>query len=170
MAIEASTTTDPVGDIEAGVGLPAVGLGVELLERSRRRRRRHNMNWAKIIIPSCLTGAIDVTLVYIQVHSDFPTSFHFLNMAMLLAFASFFVGWFINPEYMVTTKIFVNCGAFFTYTAFFIGVTTPVPSSLKIIGWLIYAISLIAVSLSFKTEIKENYDQARRLISAYFRN
>ncbi|KAG2670277.1 hypothetical protein I3760_14G078100 [Carya illinoinensis] len=129
---------------EAGVGLGPV-----------EPERRNSIDWAKIILPSCLTAAIDVTLVYVQVHSNFTTAFHFLNMAILLAFAAFFVGWFINPKYMVTTKAAVICGIFFTYTAFFIGVTIPLPSSLKIIGWLIYGISLIAVSLSFKMELKD---------------
>ncbi|KAG2670280.1 hypothetical protein I3760_14G078400 [Carya illinoinensis] len=147
-----STTTDQIGDIEAGVGLGPV-----------EPERCHRMDWAKIILPSCLTAAIDVTLVYFQVHSNFPTAFHFLNIAMLLAFAGFFVGWFINPKFMVTTKVAVNCGVFFTYTAFFIGVTIPVSSSLKITGWLIYGTSLLTVSLSFKTELKEFYARAKFL-------
>ncbi|KAG7947085.1 hypothetical protein I3843_14G076000 [Carya illinoinensis] len=135
-------------DIERGVGSGLV-----------EPERRNSMDWEKIILPSCL---IDVTLAYVQDHSNCTTASPFLNMAILLAFAAFFVGWFINPKYKVATEAAFICGIFFTYTAFFIGVTIPVPSSLKIIGWLIYGISLIAVSLSFKMELRKRYNEARR--------
>ncbi|KAG7944357.1 hypothetical protein I3843_15G096800 [Carya illinoinensis] len=137
-------STNQVVDLEAGVP-PAVGLV------------------AKIFLPFCLTTAIDVALVYVQVHSKLSTIFHCLNMAILLAFSSFSVGGFINPKYVLTTKVAVNCGVFFTYTAFFIGITIPLPSSLKATSWLICVISLLTVLLSFKTKFKEFYDQAKRL-------
>ncbi|KAG2667174.1 hypothetical protein I3760_15G099400 [Carya illinoinensis] len=111
--------------------------------------------WAKIMLPFCLTAAIDIALVYVQLYSQFPGDFHWLSLAILLAFACFFVAGFINPKYVGTAKVLVKCGFFFTYTSFFISITVPVPLPLKITSQLVYAISVLAVVLSFKTEVKK---------------
>ncbi|KAG7944355.1 hypothetical protein I3843_15G096600 [Carya illinoinensis] len=100
--------------------------------------------WAKIMLPFCLTAAIDIALVHVQLHSQFPRDFHWLSLTILLAVACFFAG-FINPKYVGTAKVLVNCSVFFTYTSFFISITVPVSLPLKITSWLVYAISVLAV-------------------------
>ncbi|KAG7944352.1 hypothetical protein I3843_15G096300 [Carya illinoinensis] len=140
-------STDQVVDLEeAGIAAAAAGLRVEV---------RHNMDvWAKIMLPFCLTAAIDIALVHVQLHSQFPRDFHWLSLTILLAVACFFVAGFINPKYVGTAKVLVNCSVFFTYTSFFITITVPVSLPLKITSWLVYAISVLAVVLSFSKREK----------------
>uniref|UniRef100_A0A7N2M6Y6 Uncharacterized protein n=1 Tax=Quercus lobata TaxID=97700 RepID=A0A7N2M6Y6_QUELO len=133
---------DAVNQAEAPT--QAAGVGAEKQAQAAGFVVVHDMGWAEIVIAFCLASAIDIALLSVQGHS-LPAPFHLFSLAILLAFASIVVSKFINPKFLVTAQVLEKCGVFFTVTAFFIAITIPFPFCLKIAGWVIYAISALAI-------------------------
>jgi hypothetical protein len=103
------------------------------------------MEWAEIVIAACWTSAIDIALQSVQVKS-LPAAFHLLSLAILLAFASFFVSQFIkSSNFLVTAQALEKFGLFFTATAFFVAISIPFPFYLKFVSWAVYTISMLAI-------------------------
>ncbi|KAM1148072.1 hypothetical protein FF1_028769 [Malus domestica] len=112
------------------------------------RTRKHNLDWAKIIVAYCLSTAIGMALIPIQLHSNqLPLTFCFLGLAILLAFTCIMVSKFI--QYSNSPRIIVHLfhyfGVFFGVTAFFISVTIPFPLWFKCTASLIYVASGLVV-------------------------
>ncbi|KAM1039391.1 hypothetical protein EV1_028501 [Malus domestica] len=112
------------------------------------RTSKHNLDWAKIIMAYCLSTAIGMALVPIQLHSDhLPLTFCVLGLAILLAFTCIMVSKFIqhsnSPRRIV--HLFHYFGVFFGVTAFFISVTIPFPVWFKCTASVIYVASGLVV-------------------------
>ena len=112
------------------------------------RTRKHNFDWAKIIVAYCLSTAIGMALIPIQLHSNqLPLTFCFLGLTILLAFTCIMVSKFIqhsnSPRIIV--YLFHYFGVFFGITAFFISVTIPFPVWFKCTASLIYVASGLVV-------------------------
>ena len=127
---------DPAEDARNGGVNPAQAAGLAIL---------HHMEWDKIVIAACWTSAIDIALQSVQVESQLPAAFHLLSLAILLAFASFFVSKFIQSKFLVTAQVLEKFGVFFTATAFLIAITIPFPFYLKFASWAVYTISVLAI-------------------------
>ena len=108
----------------------------------------HNMDWADLMIGFCLSAALEMTSVYAQIKSQLPVTFHLLSLAILLAFACFFVSQFIKPKFLVKAQKLKNFGVFFSVTAFFMAITIPFPLYFKIATGAIYTISVFAIIIS----------------------
>ncbi|KAB2616419.1 hypothetical protein D8674_023007 [Pyrus ussuriensis x Pyrus communis] len=112
------------------------------------RTWKHNLDWAKIIVAYCLSTAIGMALIPIQLHSNqLPLTFCFLGLAILLAFTCIMVSKFIqysNPPRIIV-HLFHYFGVFFGVTAFFISVTIPFPLWFKCTAFLIYVASGLVV-------------------------
>ena len=100
------------------------------------------MEWAEIVIAVCWASAIDTALQSIQVQSKLPAG---LSLAILLAFASFFISKFIKSKFLVTAQVLEKFGVFFTTTMFFIAITIPFPFYLKFASWAVYTISVLSI-------------------------
>ena len=120
-------------DLEAPA--QAAGLGVE----------QRKMEWTKNMVAFCLASAIGLALLPVQVHSQLPTGLLCLSLAILLGFSSFFVSEFIHSNFVATVRVLHNLGLFFTFTAFFMAITTPFPFYLKYISWAVYSICFLTV-------------------------
>nr|CCH50993.1 T2.14 [Malus x robusta] len=112
------------------------------------RTTKHNLDWAKIIVAYCLSTAIAMALIPIQLHSNqLPLTFCFLGLAILLAFTCIMVNKFIqhsnSPQIIV--HLFHYFGVFFGITAFFISITIPFPLWFKCTASLIYVASGLVV-------------------------
>ena len=105
----------------------------------------HNMDWADLMICFCLSDALEMTSVYAQIKSQLPVTFHLLSLAILLAFACFFVSQFIRPKFLVPAQKLKNFGVFFSVTAIFMAITIPFPLYFKIATGAIYTISVFAI-------------------------
>ncbi|KAB2616421.1 hypothetical protein D8674_023009 [Pyrus ussuriensis x Pyrus communis] len=106
------------------------------------------IDWAKIIVAYCLSTAIGMALIPIQLHSHhLPQTFCVLGLAILLAFTCIMVSKFIqhsnSPRIIV--HLFHYFGVFFGVTAFFISVTIPFPPWFKCTASLIYVASGLVV-------------------------
>jgi hypothetical protein len=128
--------SQPHADLEAG----AQPLDLEV--------HNHIRDWAKIMVTFCLASAPAIALTYAQVHSKYSPNFHVLSFEFLLCFASFVVSKFMRSKFPVKARVLDLVGVFFAVTAYFTAITISLPLWLQIIGWLVYAISFVAVLVS----------------------
>ena len=84
--------------------------------------------WAKIIVVFSMASAIDIALLSVQVHSQLPVVFYFLELAILLAFTCFFTSKLFHPNCPLFAQVLDRFGIFFGVTAFFISITVPFPA------------------------------------------
>ena len=105
-------------------------------------------DWTKTMVVFCLTSAIAIALLPLQVHSQLPTSLLLLSVAILLCFTCFFVSEFIGSKFVVTVRVLKKFSEFFTVTAFFMAITIPFPFYLKCTSWAFYSISVLFVLIS----------------------
>ncbi|KAF3953988.1 hypothetical protein CMV_020615 [Castanea mollissima] len=100
------------------------------------------MDWADLMIGFCVSVALEMASVSAQINTQLSATFHLFSLAILFAFACFFVSQFIKPKFLVTAQKLKNFGVFFSVTAFFIAISIPFPLYLKFATGAIYTISL----------------------------
>uniref|UniRef100_A0A7N2M6F5 Uncharacterized protein n=1 Tax=Quercus lobata TaxID=97700 RepID=A0A7N2M6F5_QUELO len=103
------------------------------------------MDWADLMIGFCLSVALEMASLSAQINTQLSADFHLLSLAILFAFACFFVSQFIKPKFLVTAQKLQKFGKFFAVTAFFIIITIPIPLYLKFATGAIYAISVLTI-------------------------
>ena len=103
------------------------------------------MDWADLMIGFCLSVALEMASLSAQINTQLSADFHLLSLAILFAFACFFVSQFIKPKFLVTAQKLQKFGEFFAVTAFFIIITIPIPLYLKFATGAIYAISVLTI-------------------------
>uniref|UniRef100_A0A2N9J7G6 Flavin-containing monooxygenase n=1 Tax=Fagus sylvatica TaxID=28930 RepID=A0A2N9J7G6_FAGSY len=97
----------------------------------------NQMEWAQIVIPACWASVINIALQSDQVKSQHPAAFHLLSLAILLAFASFFISKLIESKFLEKAPKLEKFGVFFIATAFFITITIQFPFYLKFASWAV---------------------------------
>ena len=105
----------------------------------------HHMDWADLMIGFCLSVALEMASLSAQINTQLSADFHLLSLAILFAFACFFVSQFIKPKFLVTAQKLQKFGEFFAVTAFFMAITIPSPPYFKFATWTIYAISVLTI-------------------------
>ena len=90
-------------------------------------RHQHHMDWTDVMIGFCLTSALEIALVSVQVHTQLSATFHLLSLPILFVFVCFSFSEHMKSKFLVTGKVFQNFGVFFTITTFFIAITIPFP-------------------------------------------
>ena len=104
-----------------------------------------HLDWADLMIGFCLSVALEMASLSAQINTQLSADFHLLSLAILFAFACFFVSQFIKPKFLVTAQKLQKFGEFFAVTAFFIIITIPIPLYLKFATGAIYAISVLTI-------------------------
>ncbi|KAL4605559.1 hypothetical protein ACB092_09G038100 [Castanea dentata] len=122
------------------VEVPAEAAGLVVVHRHIQY-----MDWADLMIGFCLSVALEMASVSAQINTQLSATFHLLSLAILFAFACFFVSQFIKPKFLVTALKLKNFGVFFSVTAFFMAITIPLPLYLKFTTGAIYTISVFAI-------------------------
>lgn len=106
---------------------------------------QRNLNWPKFVIGFCFTAALD--LLPGQIHPQPTITFHLLSQAIVFAFAPLFVARFIGERHQNVTQVLEEVGVFSAATAFFLCITIPLPLILKLTTWVVYGLSLLAISI-----------------------
>ncbi|KAF7124641.1 hypothetical protein RHSIM_Rhsim12G0165400 [Rhododendron simsii] len=109
---------------------------------AQQQQHQNNLDFPTLVVAFCLTGATEIA---VQNHTVHPLYFHSLCLMVVLAFASIFVAKYIASEQPNAAGVLNNLGVFFGVTAFFFAVTISFPLCLRIISWIIYVISLLAI-------------------------
>ena len=106
------------------------------------------VNWTKSMVGFCLASAITLPQLPVQIYSELPTSTHCLFLAIVLGFSFLSVSNFINFRLLRTIRVLRTIGLLFSSTAFYAAVSIPFPFHLKLIGWIVYSISLLVILIS----------------------
>ncbi|KAH7856935.1 hypothetical protein Vadar_007114 [Vaccinium darrowii] len=105
-------------------------------------QQQNNFDFPTLVLAFCLTGAMEIAIQYRTVN---PFIFHLLCLMVVFAFASIFVAKSIALKHLNAARKLDSVGVFFGVTAFFLAVTISFPLCLRIISWIIYALSLVAI-------------------------
>ena len=127
---QASSSSDTVDPELPDMAARDVTVGVEPAEAARLvvvHRHQHHMDWTDVMIGFCLTSALEIALVSVQVHTQLSATFHLLSLPILFVFVCFSFSEHMKSKFLVTGKVFQNFGVFFTITTFFIAITIPFP-------------------------------------------
>ena len=108
-----------------------------------------HMDWADLMIGFCLSVALEMASLSAQINTQLSATFHLLSLAILFAFACFFVSQFIKPKFLVAAQKLKNFGVFFSVTAFFMAITIQFPLYLKFATGAIYTISVFAIIICY---------------------
>ena len=106
------------------------------------------VNWTKSMVGFCLASAITLPQLPVQIYSELPTSTHCLFLAIVLGFSFLGVSNFINFRLLRTIRVLRTLGLLFSSTAFYAAISIPFPFHLKLIGWVVYSISLLVILIS----------------------
>ncbi|KAB2616440.1 hypothetical protein D8674_023028 [Pyrus ussuriensis x Pyrus communis] len=112
----------------------------------------NNLDWPEIIIMFCLTSAIGLALLSVQIPSgQLPVIFYFLGLSILLAFTCILVSKFVHSNYcpagISIPRLFHNFGLFFGVIAFFISITIPFPLWFKCAAYSICVTAFLLIVL-----------------------
>jgi hypothetical protein len=108
----------------------------------------HISYWSNIMITFVMAFAPAIPLTHAQIYSTFSPTFHFLSFELLLSFTFFFLSKFMKSKFPELARRLDIAGVFFAVTALFTAITIPFPLYLQIITWVVYAFSIVAVSIS----------------------
>jgi hypothetical protein len=108
----------------------------------------HIRDWSNIMITFVLAFAPAIPLTYAQIDSTFSPTFHVLSFELLLSFTLFFLSKFMKSKFPEVARGLDIAGVVFAVTALFTAITIPFPLYLQIITWVVYAFSIVAVSIS----------------------
>ncbi|KAL4605551.1 hypothetical protein ACB092_09G037300 [Castanea dentata] len=142
---QASSSSDAVNPELPDLAARDDAVGVDPAEAALVHRHQHHMDWTDVMIGFCLTSALEIALVSVQVHTQLSATFHLLSPAILFAFVCISFSELVKSKFLVAAQVFKNFGIFFTITAFFIAVTIPFPPYLKFVTWAIYTIFVFAI-------------------------
>ena len=107
-----------------------------------------NKDWTKIMVAFCVASAVQIAIVSAQSQYQLPPIFKFFSLAILFAFAFFFISKFIDStKFSQSARVLERVGIFFAVTGFFIALTIPFPKGLclKVTVWVVYVICLTFV-------------------------
>ncbi|KAG2685183.1 hypothetical protein I3760_10G112700 [Carya illinoinensis] len=108
-----------------------------------------NIDWASIIVAYCLASAIVVALSFHELDRKFSPTIHLFSVTISLCFASFLIRHFINSKFRDIARVLYGVGIFFAVTSFsYIANTIHFPLWLKIMSWLVYAVSFLLIFAS----------------------
>ena len=136
-------------DLTAGDGVDPVEVPAEAAGLVVVHHHILYMDWADLMIGFCLSVALELASLSAQSNTQLSATFHLLSLAILFAFACFFVSHFIKSKFLVTAQKLKNFGVFFSVTAFFMAITIPFPLYLKFASGAIYTISVFAIIISY---------------------
>ena len=88
----ASSSSDAVNPELPDLEARDDAVGVDPAEAARLvvvHRYQHHMDWTDVMIGFCLTSALVIALVSVQVHTQLSATFHLLSIAILFAFVCF---------------------------------------------------------------------------------
>uniref|UniRef100_A0A7N2M753 Uncharacterized protein n=1 Tax=Quercus lobata TaxID=97700 RepID=A0A7N2M753_QUELO len=85
-------------------------VGVDPAEAARlvvvhRHHGQHHMDWTDVMIGFCLTSALEIALVSVQVHTQLSATFHLLSMAILFAFVCFSFSELMKSKFLVAAQL-----------------------------------------------------------------
>ncbi|KAG5522934.1 hypothetical protein RHGRI_034924 [Rhododendron griersonianum] len=139
------TPTPPNPPIQPPNKPPDLAIPIQQLLPLPNAQQQNNLDFSILVVAFCLTCATEIAAQSLQNHTVHPLYFQSLWLMVVLAFASIFVAKYIASKQPNAARVLNNLGVFFGVTAFFFAVTISFPLGLRIISWIIYVLSLLAI-------------------------
>ena len=105
----ASSSSDAVNPELPDLEARDDAVGVDPAEAARLvvvHRYQHHMDWTDVMIGFCLTSALEIALVSVQVHTQLSATFHLLSLPILFVFVCFSFSEHMKSKFLVTGKVF----------------------------------------------------------------
>ncbi|KAI7985252.1 hypothetical protein LOK49_LG14G00352 [Camellia lanceoleosa] len=112
-----------------------------------RKAQQQNLELPKLVVAFCLTAAFEISFRSVQTRKHYPITFQLLCLLMVFALAFLVVAKYIVANYPKPGRLLEHAGLLCGVTAFFVAITVSFPLCLKLISWIIYALSLLAISI-----------------------
>ncbi|GMQ11092.1 hypothetical protein CsSME_00053858 [Camellia sinensis var. sinensis] len=99
-----------------------------------------------LVVEFCLTAAFEIAIRSNQTPRPYYSiTFHLVCLVMVFAFAFIFVAKYISSKHPSLGRMLEHAGVVCGVTAFFVAITVSFPLCLKVISWIVYALSLLAI-------------------------
>ncbi|GMQ11097.1 hypothetical protein CsSME_00053863 [Camellia sinensis var. sinensis] len=112
-----------------------------------RNAQQQELELPRLVVGFCMTAAFEIAFRSIQTRKHYPITFQLLCLLMVFAFASLVVAKYIAANHPNPGRFLEHAGILCGVTAFFVAITVPFPLYLKLISWIVYALSLLAISI-----------------------
>ncbi|GMQ11096.1 hypothetical protein CsSME_00053862 [Camellia sinensis var. sinensis] len=99
-----------------------------------------------LVLEFCLTAAFEIAIRSNQTPTQYYSiTFHLVCLVMVFAFAFIFVAKYVSSKHPNLGRLLDHAGVVCGVTAFFVAITVSFPLCLKLISWIVYALSLLAI-------------------------
>ncbi|KAL7161070.1 hypothetical protein ACSBR2_041675 [Camellia fascicularis] len=144
----AATTAEPSKSVAQAPPLPLPPhLDAPLEPVIPRNAQQQDLELPKLVIALCLTATFEITFRSVQTRKHYPITFQLLCLLMVFALAFLVVAKYIVANYPKPGRLLEHAGLLCGVTAFFVAITVSFPLCLKLISWIVYALSLLAISI-----------------------
>ncbi|CAL5442080.1 unnamed protein product [Camellia sinensis] len=112
-----------------------------------RNAQQQDLELPKLVVAFCLTAAFEIAFRSVQTRKHYPITFQLLCLLMVFALAFLVVAKYIVANYPKSGRLLEHAGLLCGITAFFAAITVSFSLCLKLISWIVYALSLLAISI-----------------------
>ncbi|KAL7161071.1 hypothetical protein ACSBR2_041676 [Camellia fascicularis] len=112
-----------------------------------RNAQQQDLELPKLVVAFCLTAAFEISFRSVQTRKHYPITFQLLCLLMVFALAFLVVAKYVVANYPKPGRLLEHAGLLCGVTAFFVAITVSFPLCLKLICWIVYALSLLAISI-----------------------
>ncbi|CAL5442068.1 unnamed protein product [Camellia sinensis] len=112
-----------------------------------RNAQQQDLELPKLVVAFCFAAAFEIAFRSVQTRKHYPITFQLLCLLMVFALAFLVVAKYIVANYPKPGRLLEHAGLLCGVTAFFVAITVSFPLCLKLISWVVYALSLLAISI-----------------------
>ncbi|CAL5445065.1 unnamed protein product [Camellia sinensis] len=99
-----------------------------------------------LVLEFCLTAAFEIAIRSNQTPTQYYSiAFHLVCLVMVFAFAFIFAAKYVSSKHPNLGRVLDHAGVVCGVTAFFVAITVSFLLCLKLISWIVYALSLLAI-------------------------
>lgn len=107
------------------------------------------MQWEKLMVTICVTSAIAIATVSLQIETKLSLMFHFLSITLMGCFVFTALAKVINVKQQRVSQILYCFGGFWLVTAFFIAIAIPYASKFQIVTLVIYLLFMVIIPICY---------------------
>ncbi|KAJ0035886.1 hypothetical protein Pint_25848 [Pistacia integerrima] len=101
---------------------------------------QHNGNqflqqWRNVVMTFCFTSALEIALLFAQIQSQLPVSFHILSFLIFLIFLFLIVANIIGHDFTTISQVLELVSVILVATTVVFTIAIPFPLSLKCVTW-----------------------------------
>ncbi|GMQ11110.1 hypothetical protein CsSME_00053874 [Camellia sinensis var. sinensis] len=112
-----------------------------------RNAQQQDLELPNLVVAFSLTAAFEIAFRSAQTGEHYPKTFQLLCLLMVFALSFLVVAKYIVANYPKPGRLLEHAGLLCGVTAFFVAITAAFSLCLKLVSWMVYALSLLAISI-----------------------